>query len=400
MPTLPPARTAVRVPDRVGPAAALRRGFVLLMLLAAAAPACRALEVRHSADLVTVGTNERVNDTLVAFGDSIAVDGTVNGDVVAFGRRVVVHGTINGDLITAAESVSVEGTVRGNVIGAGGSIDTTDALIGRNLYGFGRNVTTTLNAEIDGNATVFAEAARLGGTIGADATAFARRIEISADVKHNVNAFAERVTLLDSARIGGDLTAHLNDASKLEIAPGAMIGGHTGARVTPPPLRGNRYTRASFYVFQVLRFAAAFIAGLVLFSLFPSLRSIAFGSGSGALKAGAIGLVAVVSTPILAVLAMITFIGLPLGAAALLAWLLALYLAKIVLAGLIGRRLLSADRAARRLAPALAAGLAVLIVVVNIPYAGGPLNFILTVLGLGLLTQRLWSHFSRHSAPG
>jgi cytoskeletal protein CcmA (bactofilin family) len=399
MPILLPTRRRMRALQRRGTGSRPCRGLTLALLLAAGAPAAHALVVRHNANLVTVATDERINDTLVALGDSIAIDGTVNGDVVAAGRRVVVHGTINGDLIAAAESISVEGTVRGNVIGFGGSVDTTDALIGRNMYGFGRDVTTTLNAEIDGNATVFAAAARLGGTIGADATGFARRIELSADVKRNVDAFAERVTLLDSARIAGDLNAHLSDANRLEIAPGAKIAGHTRTHVRPPLLRGNRYARGSFYLVQLLRFAAAFVAGLVLFALFPALRSVAFGSAADLLKSGAAGLVALVSTPILAALAMATIIGLPVGAAVLLAWLLALYLAKIVLAGAIGRRLLGPGRAARRAAPALAAGLLAVIVLITLPYAGAPLNLVLTVLGLGLLTQRLWSHLSRRPPP-
>lgn len=358
-------------------------------LLAAGAPA-HALEVRRDPDLVAVAAGERIDDTLIAVSRSVAVAGTINGDLIAVGRRVVVRGIVNGDLITGAETISLQGIVRGNVIGLGATLQAPDSLVGRNLYGLARQVSTSVNTEVDGNVTVLADTARVGGTVGTDVTAFGDAVEIGADVKGGVDAFADTVTLLDSARVGGDLTARVPTESSLTVLPGAVVTGATRTRIRGRSRRGNRYANGAFYARQALRFAAAFIVGLALFSLFPGLRGMAPGSGLDVLKTAGIGLIALVCVPPIAALAAITIVGLPIGIIGLLSWLIAVYLAKIVLAGVVGTAALGAGR---HVAPALAAGLAVVLVLVNLPYAGGPVGFLLTVLGLGLLTQRIWRHF-------
>jgi cytoskeletal protein CcmA (bactofilin family) len=363
-------------------------------LLAAAAPA-RALELRRDAELVAVAAGERIDDTLIAVSRSITVAGTINGDLIAVGRRVIVRGIVNGDLITGAETISLQGIVRGNVIGLGATLETPDSLVGRNLYGLAWQVSTSVNTEVDGNVTVLADTARVGGTVGTDVTVLGDAVEIGADVKGGVDAFADTVTLLDSARVGGDLTARVPTEASLTVLPGAEVTGATQTRLGGRFGRENRYASGAFYARQALRFVAAFIVGLALFLLFPALPSTALGSGLDVLKTGGIGLVALVSLPAIAVLAMITIVGLPIGIIGLLSWLIALYLAKIVLAGVVGTAALGGGR---HVAPTLAAGLAVVLVLVNLPYAGRPLGFVLTVLGLGLLTRQIWRHFT--PAPG
>ncbi len=110
-----------------------------------------------------------------------------------------------------------------------------------------------------------------------------------------------------------------------------------------------------------------------------------------------IGLLTLVSVPVIAVLAAISLVGLPLALIALVAWLLGLYLAKIVVAALVGRMLLS-DR--DDLAVPLLAGLAIVTLLVNVPFVGGIVSFLLTVVGLGLIVQYLieYTPFVRSAA--
>ncbi|HUI82868.1 MAG TPA: zf-HC2 domain-containing protein, partial [Candidatus Binatia bacterium] len=72
-------------------------GLGLLMVLLVLSLPGSALERRHS-EFVTVTANETVNDTLLAAGNIVRVDGVVNGDLLAFGQSVEVRGTIKGDL--------------------------------------------------------------------------------------------------------------------------------------------------------------------------------------------------------------------------------------------------------------------------------------------------------------
>ena len=88
----------------------------------------------------------------------------------------------------------------------------------------------------------------------------------------------------------------------------------------------------------------------------------------------------------MAVLVALTLVGLPLSFIAVAAWLLGLYLAKILVGAVVGRMLLSQSDS---LGWTLLVGIAVVIVAVNLPFIGGIINFVLTVVGLGLLVQYL-----------
>ena len=78
---------------------------LLMMLLALSLPGF-ALERRHG-DFVTVAANETLDDTLLATGDVVRVDGVINGDLLAFGGSVEVRGTIKGDLVSFAKRTVV-----------------------------------------------------------------------------------------------------------------------------------------------------------------------------------------------------------------------------------------------------------------------------------------------------
>src|SRR5947208_1442223 len=85
----------------------------LIVLLALSLPSF-ALERRH-AEFVTVAANETVDDTLLAAGNTVRVEGVVNGDLLAFARTLEVRGSVKGDLVSFAKRTVVSGTVGGRI---------------------------------------------------------------------------------------------------------------------------------------------------------------------------------------------------------------------------------------------------------------------------------------------
>ena len=143
---------------------------------------------------------------------------------------------------------------------------------------------------------------------------------------------------------------------------------------------------------------SAVLVGLVLLWLIPGLRSVSVGGGVDGLKTAGIGMVTLVSVPIIAVITAITLVGLPVSFIAILAWLVSIYVAKIVVGAFIGRSLLSATKYADQIAIVLLVGVTAIIVAINLPWIGGIVNFVLTIVGLGLIVQRLFSALSARDA--
>jgi cytoskeletal protein CcmA (bactofilin family) len=383
---------------------ARNRGAAVPMLLTAALAAIllpargHALELRHSKQLLTIPAGETIDDTLLAAGDSIAIDGTVNGDVLAAGKRVVVRGHITGILITAAESVVIQGRVDGSTAAFGRDVDLTGAELGRNVYGFGQHVTLGSTGTVAANAVVFGQSANLAGSVGRDVVGFGSSVEISGPVGGDVTAYGETVTILGPAKINGNVVAHVPDESALRVAPDATVSGNVSTQIEGPR-HGRETTKPVASVGgYVARFAAAFIAGGLLLWLLPLLRTAHLENGTDALISGGVGLLTLVALPVAALIVAITIIGLPIAFVAIVLWIAAVYFAKILLAHFLGKTILDMRLDQPHFLLALAVGLVLVFILISVPFVGGVLNFLLTIVGLGMIVEQFWRYFRRSPA--
>jgi cytoskeletal protein CcmA (bactofilin family) len=309
----------------------------------------------------------------------VAIDGTVTGDVIALVREVSVRGTVKGNVIAFARTVNVEGIVEGSVLGFAQSL-RTQAHVAHNVYGFGQTVEIGRDARIEGNATLLAAESDIEGSIGKDA--FAR---------------AGSVNIGPAVHIGRNFSARTGRRDNVRIAPQATIGGVTDIRISQPA--PSRYSTLSFYVWQTIWLAAAFLTGLLLFWIFPSLTYTGFETMRALLVTAGAGFIALVAPPVAAVIGAITLIGLPLGLMALACWVAAIYISKVVVAGFVGRSLLARGGDTQpATALMLLAGLVPIFIAINLPYLGPLVNLLLVILGLGLIVVRIYGGPRRHPA--
>ena len=146
------------------------------------------------------------------------------------------------------------------------------------------------------------------------------------------------------------------------------------------------------------------LVGVALFWLIPGFRNVAVSGGLDGLKTAGIGLVTLVSVPIIAAIIAIiaiiaiTLVGLPFSFIAVIAWLLLIYLAKVVVGAFVGRMMLSSTRYGENIALVLLAGIAAILVAINLPAIGGVINFLLTIVGMGLIVQRMFVALSERDS--
>ena len=361
-----------------------------MLLVAAALPRpSHALEFRKSDGAVAVAAGETINDTLLAVGETVSIDGDVNGDLFAFARLVTIRGNVSGDVISAGETVDIQGKVGGSVFGAGRAVKLAQSRIGRNFFGAGNDVAVGTGAEIVGNAAAAGQTVSVDGKIGVDLFTAARDFVLRGGVQRNVAAAGETVTLLAPAEVGGNLVARVGDLEKVQVASGATVRGNVDKQVAQGmparPAAGNKYLLPSFYVWQLVRLGAAFLSGLLLLFVFPGLQTASLADAGAAVKAGVFGLITAIALPVMALIACITVIGLPLGIIGAILWLFGLYFAKTVVAQMIGRMLFRAPHGVPHYAATLLAGLVIVIIAVNLPWIGWLFGLVLTLVGLGML---------------
>lgn len=369
----------------------------VLALVVALPSIGHAFERRHESGLVTVAAGETINDTLFAAGDTVSIDGNVNGDLLAFGRRVTVRGNVAGNLITGAETVRIEGTVGGSIIGGARGLSLANARVGRDFYGFGRDVDIESNTNVTGNAIAFGENIDLDGRVGVDFAGFARTVTVSGAVDGDVEGHAATLTLLPSARVGGNVTGHVDSAGDLNVASGAVIGGAVDEQLVERERRRNRYLTVGYYGGQVVRLGAMFVAGALLLWLFPVLREVSLPNAAAVLRSGGIGLAAAVTLPVAALLLCITIIGLPLGALTFVLGFIGLFFSKPVIAQIIGSGVLRDAAQPPHYLATLITGLVIVIVAINLPFVGGIANIVLTLVGFGVIVSLLLARLNRGS---
>jgi hypothetical protein len=358
---------------------------LLIVLLALSLPGF-ALEQRHR-EVVTVAANETVDDTLLATGDIVRVEGVVNGDLLAFGESVEVRGTVKGDLVSFAKRTVVSGTVEGNIYNFSNSLDL-DGQLGHSIYGLMQSLSVNDRGRVGQGIVVAAGDVSLEGAVNRSVTMFAGNTDVSGRIGRELTMTGDSLTLTNTARIGGSLSAHVDELKNVHIADGATI---TGARDIQVRVRQSRFARPRFYFYQAVWLAAAMLVGWLGLLLFPGFfQASTHAVGSGWRSLG-LGFAVLAGVPVAIFVTAITLVGLPASLMLLAMYLAAIYLAKVWVGAFLGQMLLKPAGATKGdWLLGLLVGLLVLTIVGFIPYLGGLVHLGVVCLGLGAFVWQLY----------
>ena len=371
----------------------------LLLMLGYVRPA-EAIEIRSRGD-ISVDAGEIVDDTFVAFGRTVRIDGEVTGDLIAFAQSIEINGAVLGDIYSFGRTIEVDGRAGGGFAGFGQVIRIGDS-IGQSVYGFAQSLRSSRDATIAGDLFAFGEDINVGGSIGRNATVFSSTMTISGEVKRDVTFHGQVATVQSSAIIGGNLDVGLPDVEDLEVDSAATISGETIVDV-PEPGREEEEEDGILSVWNIactaLWLVTAFLSGLLLLWAFPALRRVPLDNLNGILTSAGLGFVLVTATPVLAVVLAVTFIGLPAGLVIGAVWALSLYVSKIVVAHFLGNALLRPNQeGVRALLLPLLAGLVLVLIAVSLPFVGWVINLLLVIIGLGAMGQALYQNAGNRAA--
>jgi hypothetical protein len=245
-----------------------------------------------------------------------------------------------------------------------------------------------------------------GGQVGEGIVAAAGDVSLDGEVKRGVNMLLSgnadvngsigrelntaggRLTLTNTARVGGDLSARVRRPTDVHIADGATITGKRDIRLE---VTENKFAHPRFYFHQAIWLAAAMLVGWLGVVLFPGFfRGATQAVGSGWLSLG-LGVAVLAGVPVATIVAAITLVGFPLSLMLLAAYLAAIYLAKIWVGAFLGRILLkSSGNTTGDWLLGLFVGLLIITVVRFIPYLGGLAHFGVVCLGLGAFGAQLY----------
>jgi hypothetical protein len=242
-----------------------------------------------------------------------------------------------------------------------------------------------------GEVLVFSGRVVVGGVVEGDVVVFEGPVIVAGQVNGSVIAADGLVTLRESARIGGDVSA----SGRIVVAGGAKVRGgiREGVRFSlEAPLAG-----LGELLGPVAVAVSVLLTGIALLLVAPrGADAVAETLGSAPLASIAWGVVVTVAAPILAVALSVLVIGLPLGLALFFSlglwWIVGLALA----AWSVGRGLV---RAPRGRSVAFLSGWAILAAVGLVPVLNAATWILGALVGLGAATVAVWRarHHGHHA---
>jgi hypothetical protein len=328
-------------------------------------------------------------------GAEVRIDRAVEGDLTAAAGRIHVDQPIGGDAMLGAGSIDVQAPVTEDLRAAGGIVTVASRVGGTVLIAAGRIILTSA-AETHGETWLAAGIVSLDGRARSGVKIYAREVSLQGEMFGPLDISSDSIQIKSGARIYGDVT--YSGANEITIDPLAQVAGkvtRTGGN------RAGREPAANIPGLKPLRpllIAALLAAGILLHALFPRFTASAVTTLRAApAKSLGLGTALFFSVPPVAVLLVITIIGIPLALALALAYVVALLGGYLVMAFFVAAKLGDAlHRHAligwRRYA-FFAGALLLLALATSIPYIGVVVVVAATAGGLGAMVLQ---RFSRH----
>jgi len=249
------------------------------------------------------------------------------------------------------------------------------------------------NAKVGGTMTMFAGNAELDGRVGGDLLAFSGLTQVNGTLERNAMIRGVRLKIGPAAEIDGQ--TKFTGRVAPEIAAGAKLASAPIVTIRKP---GPNYARAGYYWRQTMAWGASFIFGLVVLLIAPAFFGNVIHASHKIAPAIGLGALFLIATPIAALFACVTIVGLGLGIAALLLYFVALYSTQVFVGSWIGEKLLGVGSGIGPALGRLALGLAILRGLRILPYVGWLVTLVMLFWGLGALVLALHK-ISRAKAP-
>jgi hypothetical protein len=224
---------------------------------------------------------------------------------------------------------------------------------------------------------------RIAGHATGDVVAVSGPVRITGRVDGDVAAVSDRAFLAPTARVGGDL---LYGDERPVLARGARVDGSIKDKDWADELSRPGWGLAGPLAWWLAVSISTLLVGVLLLLLAPRMLAAAERAARGRLwPALGWGVLVAIAVPIVAVVALVTLVGIPFGAALLLALVPLMLVAYVTSAWLLGRRIVK-----ERTWLALLAGWGILRLLALIPVFGFLVGLVATVIGLGALVVALW----------
>ncbi|MCL4183767.1 MAG: hypothetical protein KJ011_10010 [Burkholderiaceae bacterium] len=367
----------LRIPHRTRTRLLIATGLSATLAFGAASPAAEPAPQRFGNDVYL-------------HGSEVAMRTAVPGDAVVAGGRVAVTGGVGGDALVFGGAVSIESSVGQDLYAAGGEVRVAGP-VGESARLAGGRVIIASDADIAGGVIVAGGQVTLDGHVRRYALIGAGHTEVNGRVDGDLRVVGGELSLGPNAVVQGRLD--YRGAEPPRIAPGAQVQG--GVVEAAADADGSLRSGAS-----IVWLVGSIVAGIVLLALAPrASRRVTQALRARPVASPLLGAALFVGLPLVAVLLMITVVGIPLGLLAIVALMALFLLGYLATAAALGDSLVERRGPAKTWQRLLATALALLVLFVlgQLPYVGWAVWLLALLFGSGAIALAVLG--ARRSRP-
>ena len=285
-------------------------------------------KTKEAGENVVVGGEETFEDLYVG-GASVSVNQEILGDLFVGAGSINILGEIEEDLVAAGGNVNLVGPVGDDLRLAGGNVNIS-APVGGDLLAAGGTLVISDLTEVGGDMWLAGGVINFSGSVDGEARLAGGEIYLNGSIEGPARIYAEKLTFGPEAVVAGPITYY--GKKEAVVLEGAQVG-----EIDMQEWKGWKNDRAkdvatsAFWGLLILKLLALFITALVLLNLFgEKIDDVVEHSNKRPWAMLGIGLLALIATPIIAIILMTTVIGIYL--AILLG---ALYVFFVAMAGVV-----------------------------------------------------------------
>jgi hypothetical protein len=339
--------------------------------------------ILRSGETVSVESEQTLKGDFYGFGSSISISGSAENDVYLGGGTVVINAPIQQDLAVVGGSVQVHGDVNDDIRVVAGDVTIAKHVKG-DVVVLGGTLTILSTATIEGDILFMGGDLNIEGEVVGTVHGTAKNVRINAKVGGDVSlTVTDAFTLGDNAEIIGDVT--YTSQNNLVRAQNAVISGQPQKIEVQKETQYELFRTYLFFIFTIL------FASLSLYFVFRTqIRVMAEQQKYSVGVLGLSGIATLLIVPFVSVVLLASVLGMLVGVALLMSYVLAIIFA-FILAGIMFGNLIQyvlyKDRVVTFIT--VIVGVIGFLMLGLIPYIGGIFIFAGIIIALGQLCVAL-----------
>lgn len=338
--------------------------------------------VVRTGDSVSIAVGQTVKNNLYAAAGSVSLSGEVEEDAYILAGSITTNGPIGADLTAVGGTIQTHAGIGEDLRVIGGDVIVAND-VGGDVFVIGGHLQILSSATVAGNVYFYGGEAEIEGVVEGNVMGRADVFLINNSVA-GTDLSARRVVLGDQANIQGDL--QYESMYDLERSAQATVGGEV--------LSSMMEEKEDQTVIVPLVFLMSWLfASLSVLLFFRSrVLELLIGIRNNPVRAGVLGIIAVVATPVLSVILIATLLGSWIGVGLLLLGSLLIIGSLVLLPLVLGGYLMSFYRKKLKIDIwAALTGLIAIVVLGFIPVIGAFLIAISIMMVAGAILYSIYS---------